>query len=115
MRYPVPGNQVIYLRFHKEIERQIIEYAEKNKIKKATTVRRILEAYILSPFPLSPLSSSYFLKRGRRKGKVVGKGINVTMKKVMENEIKIRAEKKKMKENDFKTSIIFSFLQKEKD
>ena len=115
MRYPVPGNQVIYLRFHKEIEKQIIEYAEKNKIKKATTVRRILEEYVSSPFPLSPLSSFYFLKRGRRKGKIVGKGMNITMKKVIENEIRIRAGKEEMRENDFKTSIIFSYLQKEKD
>lgn len=114
MRRPTPENKVVFLRFHKEIERMIEEYAEEQKKKKATVVTQILEEYISSPFPLSPLSSSFFLKRGRSRGKVVGKGMNITVKKVIENEIKIRGEREGMRENDFKTSIIFSFLQKEK-
>lgn len=115
MRRPVPENKVFFIRFHKEIERMIEEYAEEQKKKRATAVRLILEEYISSPFPLSPLSSSFFLKRGRSKGKVVGKGMNITIKRVIENEIKIRAEREGIREKDFKTSIIFSFLQKEKD
>ena len=53
------------------------------------------------------------MKRGRGNERVIGKGMNITTKKIVDNEIKIQAEKKEMKENDFRTSIIFSFLEKE--
>ncbi len=113
MRKPVPENKIIFLRFHKELCEMIDEYAKRKEKRKATVVSEIFEEYISSPFPLSPISSMYFVKRGRGNEKITGKGMNITIKKVVDNEIKIQAEKKEMKENDFRTSIIFSFLEKE--
>lgn len=113
MRKPVPENKLLFVRFHKDICEMIENYAKTQGKRKATVVSEILERYVDSPFPLSPLSSLYFMKRGRSNEKVRGKGMNITIKKVIENEIRIQAEEREMKENDFRTSIIFSFFEKE--
>jgi hypothetical protein len=115
MRYPVPENKTIFVRFHKDLCEMIEDYAAKKEKKKATVVAEILEEYILSPFPFSPISSMYLMKRGRSSEKVRGKGMNITLKKVIDNEIRIRAEKEEMTENEFRTYILVSFLKKEKD
>lgn len=113
MRYPVPENKTIFVRFHRELDNMIREKAEKEGKKYATLITEILSSYSLSPFPLSPISSSFFIKRGRGKGKKIGKGINITMKKVIWNDIRIRGEKEGMKENEMWTSILYTFLESE--
>lgn len=116
MRNPVPENKIVFVRFHKEVYEMIEEYAKSQNKKKATVVSQILEEYISSPFPLSSLSSRFFLKRGRSQtGRVISKGMNVTMKKVINKEIQIRADEEEMKENDFRTAIIYSYIKREKE
>lgn len=111
MRLPVPENKVIFIRFHKELDKMIEKEAEMRGAKKATLVSQIMTAFVSSPFPLSPLSSLFFIKRGRGREKIIGKGMNVTIKKAVDNEIRIRAEKEGMRESDFKASIIYSFIE----
>lgn len=113
LRKPVPENKVIFLRFHKDLCGMIDKYAKRKGKRKATVVSEIFEEYISSPFPLSPISSMYLVKRGRGTEKIIGKGMNITLKKVVDNEIKIRAEKEEMKENEFRTYILVSFFEKE--
>ena len=115
MRMPVPENKQVFVRFHKDLCSQIEEYAIQNGKKKATVVAEILEEYIRSPFPLSPISSMFLMRRGRSNEKVKGKGMNITIKKVVDNEIRIRAEREEMTENEFRTYILASFLEKEKE
>lgn len=114
MRTPKPENKVFFVRFHKDLQEMIEEYAQEHDIKKATLTSRILEEYVASPFPLSPLACCCFIKRGRGYEKIIGKGMNITMKKISINEIRIRAESEKMKECDYRAAIIFSYLEKEK-
>ena len=92
----------------------IEEYAKSQGLRKATAASKILEQYVTSPFPLSPHSSLYFMKQGRSSEAVKGKGMNITIRKVIDNEIRIQADKKGIKENDFRTAIIFSFIEKKK-
>ena len=113
MRYPVPENKVVFMRLHKELDKMIEEEMKRKNKRRATVVARILSSYIENPFPLSPSSSSLFLKRGRGREKMRGRGMNITMKKVVWNEIRIRGEKEGMKETEMRTSIIFSYLEKE--
>lgn len=115
MRKPVPGNKQVFIRFHKDIIQMIEEYAAKQNMAKATVVSKIFEQYVKEPFYLSSLSAPYFIKRGRSSEKVVGKGMIVTVKKVVDNAIKIEAGKEGMRENDFRTAIVFSFLKKERE
>lgn len=112
MRKPTPENIVFFIRFHKEIDEMIEERAKEENKRKSSLVSEILSSYIESPFSLSPSSSPFFLKRGRGREKVIGKGMNITLKKVVRNEIRIRGEKEGMKESEMMTSILFSYLKK---
>ena len=114
MRMPVPENKQVFVRFHKDLCERIEDYANEVGKKKATVVTEILEKYIQSPFPLSPISSMYLMRRGRSNEKVKGKGMNITIKKVIDNEIRIRAEREGMAENEFRTYILASFLENER-
>ena len=113
MRYPVPENKTSFVRLHKELDKMIEDRAKRENKKRATLVAQILTSYSSSPFPLSPSSYSFFLKRGRGREKMMGKGMNVTMKKVVWNDIRIRGEKEGIRENDMRIAIIYSFLEKE--
>ena len=115
MRKPAPENKRVFIRFHKDVLAMIEEAATKQNKGNATVVSEIFEQYVASPFPLSPLSSCYSIKRGRRIGKIVGRGTNVTIRKVVDNEIRIRADKEGMTETDFRNAIVFSFLEKERE
>lgn len=115
MRYPVPENKTVFVRLHKELDRMIEEVAERENKKRATIVAQILTSYSSNPFPLSPFSSSFFLKRGRGREKMIGKGMNITMKKVVWNDIRIRGEKEGMKEKEMWTSILYSYLEEKEE
>lgn len=115
MRYPVPDNKKVYVRFHKELDKMIEEKAEKENKKSATLVAQILTSFIKEPFPLSPSSYLFFLRRGRGRESNLGKGMNITMKKVIWNEIRIRGEKEGMKEGEMRSAILFSFFEREEE
>lgn len=110
MRYPVPGNKTVFMRFHEELDSLIEEEAKKRNMKKATLVAEAFTAYTLSPFHLLS-SSHFFLKRGRGREKKIGKGMNVTVKETVINEIRIRGEEEGIRESDFRASVIYSYIK----
>ena len=115
MRIPVPENRKIFVRFHKDICKMIEEYADRKGKKKATITSEILSQYAKTPFPLSPHASIYYMKKGRSTEVVKGNAMNITMKKVLDNAIRIHADENGIGENNFRAAIIYSYIQNEKE
>lgn len=126
MRQKVTDNIIVYIRFRKDLDDIIAEAATKKGIPKATFVGNAMTEYIteissslggrldnISNYPglLSPLSSSFFAKKGRAVAKNMGKPMRITLKKINENNIQLAAQHSGYTITQFRTAIMVTWLQ----
>ena len=130
MRAKVTDNTIVYIRFRKDLDDIITEAATKQGVPKATFVGNAMTEYItelfistngrfdsISDFSdfFSPLSSSFFAKKGRALAKNMGKPMRITLKKINENNIQLAAQCSGYTITQFRTAIMVTWLQKTKE
>ena len=130
MRPKVTDSVIVYIRFRKDLDDILAEVAIKQGVPKATLVGKAMTEFItdfsltsqgqfdkISHYQnfLSPLSSSFFAKKGRAIAKNMGKPMRVTLKKINEHNIKLAAHYSGYSITQFRTAIMVTWLERVKE
>ena len=130
MRPKATDNVIIYIRFRKDLDEIITKVAIKRGLPKATLVRKAMTEWMtegitegllqfqkssLKHNRLSSLSSVFFAKRGRAHQRNIGNPMRVTLKRVVENNIRLAAHNSGYTITEFRTAIMVTWLINNKE
>ncbi len=126
MRPPVPEHKQVYVRFHKQIDACLTEFARKTGMKRATAVMWLqkrymerlfadgkqLETVTIADLHLTGMEELYFITLGRgTEGSMLGRGMQLTVDKGEERKIQLLAMQIGLSVRDFRTVILVQSFQ----